>query len=144
MKQDRHLIQGPLEPGFIQERVRDCSSMTDAGAVSLFLGQVRADNSQQGKTAAIEYSAYEEMAEKAVDEIKGVLINKFDELVLLEIWHSTGLVETGQISLLVIAASAHRQQAFEALKECVEMIKEKLPVWKKEMYSDGSHQWTNS
>ena len=84
------------------------------------------------------------MVEKAASEIRRELFNKFDDLVSLEIWHSTGLISVGEISLLVIVSSGHRKQAFRALEECVELIKKKLPVWKKEIYSDGSHSWTNS
>jgi molybdopterin synthase catalytic subunit len=105
---------------------------------------VRADISGEGRTGSIEYSAYNEMVEKAVAEIQRSLFNKYDDLISIGIWHSTGLVRVGEVSLLVLVSSGHRKHAFAALEECVELIKEKLPVWKKENFSDGSHNWTNS
>ncbi len=89
----------------------------------------------------IHFSAYEEMIAGTVKQIKDVLFEKYNDLVCLHIYHSTGEVKVGQHSLLVMVSSGHRKQAFAACQECVELIKEKLPVWKKELYHDGSHDW---
>ena len=57
----------------------------------------------------------------------------------IEIIHSTGIVNAGEISLLVLVSAGHRQQAMQACSKAVELIKERLPVWKKEIYDDDSH-----
>ena len=144
MKQESYLVEGPLEPVFIQKSLSELQSLENAGANAFFLGRVRADVSGESKTISIEYSAYADMVEKAALEIRNSLFNKYDDLISIGIWHSTGVVSVGEVSLLVLIASGHRKQAFAALEECVELIKEKLPVWKKENFSDGSHHWTNS
>ena len=81
------------------------------------------------------------MVAKAVEEIREDLFSRFNDLICLHIWHSVGLVKAGEISLLVLVSSGHRKQAFAALEDCVEQIKEKLPVWKKEILEDGGHVW---
>ena len=117
------------------------SSKTNIGAHSAFLGQVR-DDIVDGKTVSgIEYSAYEEMVAKTIQKIKDSLFEKYDDLICLHIFHSVGLVKVGENSLFVLVSSGHRKQAFKAIEDCVEQIKEKLPVWKKEQYDDLSHQW---
>ena len=81
------------------------------------------------------------MIGKVVKEIKDALFAKYDDLICMHIYHSTGLVKIGEISLFVLVSSGHRKQSFAALEECVELIKEKLPVWKKEIFNDGTHHW---
>ena len=141
MEGKNHLIEGPIPAAFIAEEISRHEYKLNIGANSIFLGRVRAD-SVDGKTVvAIEYSAYEEMILSVIEAIKDDLFIKFPDLVCLHIWHSTGLVKAGEISLLVIVSSGHRKESFQAIEECVDQIKEKLPVWKKEHFSDGSSRW---
>ncbi len=136
-----HLINGPITSEFLAAVLDKHYSKTNIGAHSFFLGTVRADQIGEKTVSAIEYSAYEEMIAGTVKQIKDVLFEKYNNLVCLHIYHSTGEVKVGQHSLLVMVSSGHRKQAFAACQECVELIKEKLPVWKKELYHDGSHDW---
>lgn len=141
MTNNKHLVTGPISPDFISAEIASFQSGGSAGAQSIFLGRVRADNTGSAQTTGIEYSAYEEMAAKVISDIRTELFNRFDDLISMEIWHSTGMVSVGEISLFVLVSSGHRKQAFAATEACVELIKEKLPVWKKEIFSDGSHEW---
>jgi molybdopterin synthase catalytic subunit len=50
-------------------------------------------------------------------------------------------VKTGEVSLLVLVSAGHRAQSFRALEKCVELIKGNLPVWKKELFTDGTSRW---
>jgi molybdopterin synthase catalytic subunit len=59
----------------------------------------------------------------------------------VEIIHSVGLVKAGEISLVIMISAGHRQQAMEACSRTVEMVKERFPVWKKEIFDDSSFQW---
>ena len=77
----------------------------------------------------------------ASESIKNQLLEEFSDLKSLKIFHSTGEVPCGGISLLVMVSSGHRKQSFAALEKCVELIKEKLPIWKKEKFSDGTTRW---
>lgn len=137
----KYLIEGPIKPGFISEKITEHQDKTSIGAHAFFLGQVRADKVGENETLGIEYSAYEDMVEKVVKEIKDILFSRFNDLICIHIWHSMGLVKAGEISLFVLVSSGHRKQAFDAVEECVEQIKEKLPVWKKELLDDGGHLW---
>lgn len=141
MNKSKHLISGPIKPEFVAEKLSEHKSKDQIGAHAIFLGQIRADQNDSLVTRGIEYSAYEEMVAKVVSEIKDDLFSRFDDLICLHIWHSTGLVNVGEASLLVLISSAHRKQSFAALEDCVEQIKSKLPVWKKEIFNDGTHLW---
>jgi molybdopterin synthase catalytic subunit len=141
MEGKNHLITGPIPPAFVTEQLSRHADKLTIGAHSFFLGQVRADIVEGKTVAAIEYSAYEEMIQPVVKTIKEELFGEYADLVCLHIWHSTGIVKAGEASLLVMVSSGHRKEAFQALEACVELIKEKLPVWKKEHFSDGSSRW---
>lgn len=141
MEGDKHLIQGPIPSAFIAEQIGRHSDKLNIGTQAFFLGQVRSDRVDGKTVIAIEYSAYEEMILPVVKNLKEDLLNRFSDLVCLHIWHSIGVVKAGEASLLVIVSTGHRKEAFQALEACVELIKEKLPVWKKELFSDGTTRW---
>lgn len=141
MMESKYLIEGPIPAAFVGQEVRSHHSKTAAGAHALFLGQVRDDLVDGKRVTGIEYSAYEAMVETVVQTIKDQLFEEFADLICLHIHHSTGVVHCGEISLVVMVSSGHRKQSFAALEKCVELIKEKLPVWKKELFSDGTCRW---
>lgn len=125
----------------INEEITKQVSNPSAGAQAVFLGRVRADADQGVTVTGIDYSAYDEMTDPVIEEIRDQLFREFDDLAGLYILHSTGLVKTGEVSLFVLVSTGHRQQAFRALEKCVELIKARLPVWKKEYLSDGTERW---
>ena len=141
MDKGKHLINGPIKADFVAQKIAGHQEKTNIGAHAFFLGQVRADTVDGKETSGIEYSAYDDMVAKVVREIKDDLFNRFNDLICLHIWHSVGLVKAGEVSLFVLVSSGHRKQAFAAVEDCVEQIKEKLPVWKKEIFHDGGHIW---
>ena len=89
---------------------------------------------------AIEYSAYDEMAENEFAKIRETAFERF-ELVCMHIYHSLGRVNTGEISLFVFVSSKHRQASFDAIEWLVNEIKSKVPLFGKEILSDDSHTW---
>lgn len=135
------LVDGPLKPELIAEIIAGCSDNQDTGAHALFLGQVRKDQVEGRFVKAIEYSAYEEMVIMEANKINKTVLSEFGDVKIFEIIHSRGLVKAGEISLFVMVSAGHRQQALNAVGKAVELIKEKLPVWKKELYDDDSGQW---
>jgi len=141
MNQEKHLISGPISPEFMAHKISEHQSKHEIGAHAVFMGQVRADIDKDRTTKGIEYSAYEEMIVKAISGIKDDLFSRFDDLQCLHIWHSTGMVEVGELSLFVLVSSGHRKQSFAALEDCIDQIKQKLPVWKKEIFTDGTYKW---
>ena len=136
-----HIINGPVRPGDISDIIAKAGIITDAGAHSLFVGQVRKDRIDQKIVKAIEYSAYEEMVVSEADKIKKSILSEFDDVKMIEILHSKGVVNAGEISLVVMVSAVHRQQAMGACTKAVELVKQKLPIWKKEIFEDNTGQW---
>ena len=109
-----------------------------AGAILTFAGTVR--NHHLGReVTGIEYHAYEEMAVKEMDHIEAASKEKWPGIEI-EIVHRTGFLEVGEASVLIAVGTAHRKEGFEALRYAIDTIKEDVPIWKKEMYTDG-HAW---
>jgi molybdopterin synthase catalytic subunit len=136
-----YLVNGPVSVIIISQFIENMSEMTESGGHSIFIGQVRRDEINGKKVKAIEYSAYEGMVKIEADKIKETILSEFGDTRSVEIIHSTGTVNAGEISLFVLVSSGHRHQAIEACRKAVEMIKEKLPVWKKEIFEDDSYEW---
>jgi molybdopterin synthase catalytic subunit len=136
-----YLIAGPVPHESISHLVEKAGKNTDSGAHMIFLGQVRADVTSGKKVKAIEYSAYEELVNAEADRIKASIRSEFSDIRSIDIIHSTGIVRAGEISLLVFVSAGHRDHAMKACSKTVELIKEKLPVWKKEIFEDDSHIW---
>ena len=143
-KHKKVFVVGPISGAFIGDSITKHQSKTDIGAHDIFLGQVRADEIDGKKVVAIDYSAYTEMADKAFHEIREAAFAKYT-LSCMHIYHSLGIVKTGEICLFVFVSSKHRKMAFDACREIVEEIKAKVPIFGKEIFEDESHQWkTNS
>jgi molybdopterin synthase catalytic subunit len=136
-----HLIDGPVSLNAISEIITKGEANAECGAHSLFLGQVRGDQIEEKVVKAIEYSAYEEMVIMEADKINKSILSEFNDVKAIEIIHSKGYVKAGEISLLVMVSAGHRDHASKACAKTVELVKEKLPIWKKEVFEDDSRQW---
>ena len=133
-------VQGAISPDFIALAIAGHQVKTHIGAHDIFLGQVRADVIDKREVVAIEYSAYESMANKEFHQIREAAFAQF-ELNCLHIYHSIGVVKTGEICLFVFASSTRRKVVFQALQFVVEEIKSKVPVFGKELFEDDSYNW---
>lgn len=132
--------EGPISPEFIANSIQKHQVKTGIGAHNIFLGQVRADQVENTTVGAIEYTAYTEMANKVMHEIRERTFEKF-ELTCMHIYHSLGVVKAGEICLFVFVSAPHRKVTFEALEYVVEAIKKEAPVFGKELLENDSHQW---
>ncbi|WP_395805768.1 molybdenum cofactor biosynthesis protein MoaE [Daejeonella sp.] len=132
--------QGPIPATFIAESIQKHSSQTAIGGHSIFLGQVRADETEHGKVKAIDYTAFEEMALEKMHQIREEIFAKYP-ITCMHIHHSLGEVKAGEICLFVFSSSAHRKAAIDSCTEIVERIKAELPIWGKEIMENDSHQW---
>ncbi|HSL86229.1 MAG TPA: molybdenum cofactor biosynthesis protein MoaE [Bacteroidales bacterium] len=139
-----YLTYGPVKVSDISDLLANGSDYVDSGGHSLFIGQVRVDVSDNKRVAAIEYSVYENLASAEIEKIKAQLFSEFPDVKYIEIIHSAGVVKAGEISLAVMVSAGHRQQAQQACSAAVELIKERLPVWKKEIFEDGSSRWKSA
>ena len=133
-------VQGAISSDFIGNSIAKHQSKTTIGAHNIFLGQVRADTIDRKTVVAIEYSAYEDMAEQSFYEIREAAFAKY-ELSCLHIYHSLGLVKTGEICLFVFVSAPRRKVVYEALEFLVEEIKEKVAIFGKELLEDESYTW---
>ena len=136
----KSLFNGPITPQKIADSIAHHQVKTNIGAHDIFLGQVRADTIDGKMVVAIEYSAYEEIAEQSFYEIREAAFAKY-ELSCLHIYHSLGLVKTGEICLFVFVSAPRRRVVYEALEFLVEEIKEKVAIFGKELFEDESYTW---
>ncbi|MGB5172814.1 molybdenum cofactor biosynthesis protein MoaE [Eudoraea sp.] len=133
-------VQGAITPEFIANSIAKHQSKTQIGAHDIFLGQVRADKIDGKTVMGIEYSAYEDMANLKFHEIREATFEQYD-LSCMHIYHSLGVVKTGEICLFVFVSSPHRKEVFEALHYLVEEIKKSVPVFGKELFEGDGYQW---
>ena len=114
----------------------------DCGAVATFVGTTRVDESSGEKVEYLEYEAYRPMADKKLEEIGGEIKKRW-EVGHVTIVHRLGRVEPGEPSVVIVVASPRRVPAFEASRYAIERIKEIVPIWKREVWSDG-YVWVGS
>ena len=106
------------------------------GALCLFVGVVRNEN--RGRAVVrLEYEAYEEMALPLMHEIAAETKRRHP-VTLVRMVHRLGRLEIGEPSVAVAVASPHRGEAFAACRFAIDTLKAQVPIWKKELYADGS------
>ena len=128
------LSDEPLSLDRVVDEVRD----EQAGAIATFTGTTRI--SSRGRTVThLDYEAYEGMAERVMAEIAEGLQSRY-ELSAVAIHHRVGRVGIGETSVVIAVSAAHRQDALAACKDAIDELKERVPLWKKEVYSDGE-EW---
>ena len=113
-------------------------SVQSSGACIVFTGTVR-DHNKQDKVSKLHYEAYQEMAEKILQEIENEIHTKWKINKFIAI-HRIGTLKDGEVSVAVAVSSEHRKEAFEACKFGIDSIKEKAPIWKKEFAESGA-EW---
>lgn len=117
---------------------------TKTGAHLVFLGTVRSEEHPQAGTrlplTALYYEGHESLAEQAIQEILQKAKQHWP-LCQATARHRLGTVPVGEASLFIGVATPHRAEAFEACREILEAIKHQAPIWKKEIYQDGSSAW---
>ncbi|CAO3647325.1 unnamed protein product [Cunninghamella echinulata] len=107
-----------------------------AGAISTFSGTTR--NIFQGKRVIqLEYEAYETMAEKVLKDIINESRQKW-KLQHISVYHRTGIVPVGETSVVIAISSTHRADSIHATEYIIDELKARCPIWKKEVYEDGS------
>lgn len=136
----KSLQQGPILPEKIATSIAHHQVKIQIGAHDIFLGQVRADVVEGKKVVAIEFSAYEELAEQKIHEIREEAFAKYD-ITCLHIYHSIGRINVGELCFFVFTSSAHRKAAMNACNYLVERIKAEVPIFGKELFEDETSQW---
>jgi molybdopterin synthase catalytic subunit len=114
----------------------------DCGAVNTFVGTTRVDESSGNSVEYLEYEAYRPMADRKLEQI-GAEIEAQWPVGHVSIVHRLGRVDPGEASVAIVVASPRRGPAFEASRYAIERIKEIVPIWKREVWSDG-YVWVGS
>jgi molybdopterin synthase catalytic subunit len=112
-----------------------------AGAVDLFVGIVRdhTPDRPDGVVIGLEYSAHPDAAAQLAEVARKVAGQHPD--TLLAAVHRIGTLRVGDAAVVVAASAAHRAEAFAACRDLIDLLKLQVPIWKKEVYRDGSHTW---
>ena len=121
------------------EKLVECVRRDEAGAVVLFYGVVRNENLGR-RVLYLEYDAYPEMAEAEMRRVADDIRVRWPAVTEIAAQHRTGRLEIGEASLLVAVSAPHRREAFEAAHAYVDLLKERVPVWKKEVF-EGGEEW---
>lgn len=137
-------VAGGATPHFLvtaavldREALRELVRIDASGAIVLFEGVVR-DHHEGHTVLRLEYEAYASMAERQLAAVAAEVRAAFPELHGIAIHHRTGMLEIGEVSLLIAVSAAHRHEAFAASERVVDRVKETVPVWKKEYGPDGA------
>jgi molybdopterin synthase catalytic subunit len=128
------LVDGPIDLAAVVAEVED----ERAGAIATFQGTVRR-RSRGRDVIALEYEAYSGMAEKVMAEIADGVKERYD-LCDVAITHRTGRCEIGEVSVAIAVSAPHRQDALSACRDLIDELKERVPLWKKELY-EGGEEW---
>lgn len=112
------------------------------GATVLFLGTVR-DHAEGRSVDGLEYSAYEAMAIEELSRVTGEAGERFPG-TRVAVAHRLGALEPGDVSVAVAAAHAHRAAAFDAARYVIEQLKARVPIWKREQFTDGERTWVGA
>ena len=132
------IVAGPIDVGALIS----AAQRPDCGAISAFVGNTRADESEGASVEYLEYEAYRPMADRKLEEIGAEIEERWDVREIC-IVHRIGRVEPGEASVAIVVAAPRRGPAFEASQYAIERIKEVVPIWKRELWSDG-YVWVGS
>ena len=129
------IIEHPIDVSALLSRV----SRSANGATVLFLGLVRETNQGRDVTG-IEYTAYRSMAERELATIvkEAAALGDSDDVA---VEHRLGELSVGECSVAIAVGHPHRGRAFEAARYVIEELKQRVPIWKREHYVDGSREW---
>jgi len=131
------ITEKDLIPGDIWSEVKDPS----CGGISVFVGTVR-DSTKKKAVVRLEYESYEAMAKKEIEKIAKEAESRWPTKNI-SIHHRVGNLSVGEVSVAIAVATPHRQQSFEACQFIIDTLKEKVPIWKKEVFEDGE-EWVSA
>ncbi len=122
-------------------KVIEAASLNEAGAINTFIGTVRNQTSGK-KVLRLEYEAYEPMA---ISEIRKIVDHANDTWKVLgfAVSHRVGVLNSGEIAVVVAVSTAHRKASFEACQFIIDSLKQTVPIWKREFFEDGD-QWVSA
>lgn len=129
------LTDGPIDAAALEAAV----SGLEHGALVTFIGRARRTSDDGREVVELEYEAYAEMAERVLAEMAAEAEARWPG-VAAAVVHRSGVVPLGEAAVAIVTAAPHRSAAYEANRFLIEAIKERLPIWKRERFPDGS-EW---
>ena len=111
------------------------------GGIAAFVGTVR-NNTNDKEVTQLDFSTYKPMALKEMQKIAILTLDTFD-IVKIAIHHAEGILQIGDIPVIITASAKHRKAAFEGCMFAIDTLKKTVPIWKKEYFSDGE-VWVNA
>lgn len=112
-----------------------------AGGVTLFVGNVR-DHDENKSVTGLEYSAHPTALPQLTDVAEEVA-REYDVLAVAAV-HRVGKLGIGDAAVVVATAAAHRGEAFEASRALIDRLKERVPIWKHQLFADGTDEWVGT
>ncbi len=131
------LTSSPIDTACVLAHV----SSPEAGAVVLFLGTTRKFTAGR-ETESLKYECYAEMAQAKLAELEAEARHRWP-IIECAIVHRVGHLKIGEASVAVAVSTAHREAAFDAGQWLIDTLKQVVPIWKQENWSDGTAQWVH-
>ncbi|HSM37790.1 MAG TPA: molybdenum cofactor biosynthesis protein MoaE [Candidatus Limnocylindrales bacterium] len=129
------LSNGPIDV----EELEAAMAGAEHGALVTFVGRARRHSDDGREVVELEYEVYPEMAEQVLAEIASESDDRWPGSSTAVV-HRTGIVPLGEAAVVIVTAAVHRDEAYQANRHCIEAIKQRLPIWKRERFPDGS-EW---
>lgn len=130
------VTRAPIDVGFAHDAVVD----PQAGAVGVFSGVVR--NHHDGEVvASITYEAWEERAPAALEAVAAEVARRHSGVRAVHVVHRVGALGVGEVSIVCAASAPHRAEALAAVGDLIDLVKERVPIWKREELVDGRISW---
>ncbi len=126
----------------ISDKILDVTSIIDAvkadnaGGIDIFIGTVR-NNTQGRRVTHLDFESYESMALLEIQKIINHIYNTYAVKKVI-IHHRVGMLTVGEIPVVIAVSAAHRAAAFDACRYAIDTLKQRVPIWKKEYFEDGS------
>lgn len=131
------LTELPIDSAALLSRAQS----PEAGAVVLFLGTTRRLTNGR-ETVQLQYEAYQDMAQRELSRLESEARQRWPLTECLVV-HRLGMVPLGEASVAIVVASPHRREGFEAGQWLIDTLKERVPIWKQEKWTDGTTEWVH-
>ena len=136
---DRTLVRVTDQPPSVDEALAAVADPA-AGGTCVFVGTVRNHSSAGPAVTDLTYEAWDELASQRLQEI-GAQLHERWAICRAALFHATGTLRVGQVSVVVAVSAPHRAAAFEACRFGIEELKRDVPIWKKEIFTSGEADW---
>ena len=131
------IVEDPIDTDAVLRSVHS----HQAGAALLFVGTTR-EFTDGRQTQSLTYECYPEMAIRKMEELRDEAMQRWP-LVAVSFVHRVGHLELGEASIAIAVSSPHRKDAFEAGQWLIDTTKEVVPIWKQELWADGTSDWVH-